>query len=201
VPTAPGFVHELKLDRYRLQAHLRGAKCRAFWHVTACSSAEGMARVWDAATGKQFAVLVADNGGYALHSAALTTTARASSQRRRAARRAFGTVRPQRRWQRCGTRVKCIPLPSLPDGRRIATTSGDSLRIRDAATAREIAVPRAHESLVSGAFQPRWVTYCHSVIGSNRTHLGRPLRNNGDAGSRSRSLCPPVARPYQAQPR
>ena len=70
-----------------------------------------------------------------------------------------------------------------PDGSRIVTASADkTARIWDAATGKEIAVLRGHES--TGDFrrlQPRRVAHRHGVMGQDRAHLGRRDRQ-GDHG-------------------
>ena len=70
-----------------------------------------------------------------------------------------------------------------PDGARIVTASGDkTARIWDAATGKEIAVLRGHESEVTfRRLQPRRRAHRHGVRGQDRAHLGRRDRQ-GDHG-------------------
>ena len=71
-----------------------------------------------------------------------------------------------------------------PDGSRIVTASWDkTARIWDAATAKEIAVLRGHDDVVSSChLQPRRVAHRHGVTGQDRPHLGCHDRK-GDRGS------------------
>ena len=62
-----------------------------------------------------------------------------------------------------------------PDGSRIVTASQDkTARVWDAATAKEIAVLRGHESYVtSAAFSPDGTRIVHGVLGQHRAGVGR----------------------------
>ena len=113
------------------------------------------ARIWDAATGKEIAVLRGheDRVNSAAFSPDGSRIVTASWTRPRAS----GTPRPARRSRSCAdTRTTVTSAAFSPDGRASSRRHEDkTARIWDAATGKEIAVLRGHEDgVTSAAFSP-----------------------------------------------
>ena len=151
------------------------------------ASQDKTARIWDAATGKQLAVLRGHEAGCGRRCS--VPTGRASSPRRRTRRRGSGTPRPGRRSRCCAaTSDKVTSAKFSPDGTRIVTGSFDkTARIWDAATAQQIAVLRGHENTVQTArLQPGRIADRHRVGRHHRAHLGCGDRGADRCSARSR---------------
>ena len=147
------------------------------------ASADKTARIWDAATAKEIAVLRGHDD--AVNSAAFSPDgSRIVTASDDKTARIWDAATAKEIAVLRGHDVDVKSAAFSPDGSRIVTASSDNTaRIWDAATAKEIAVLRGHDGCRAlRRLQPRWVAHRHGVGRYNRPHLGRPCRD--DVGKR-----------------
>jgi hypothetical protein len=144
------------------------------------ASGDQTARIWDAATAKEIAVLRGHD--WEVYSAAFSPDgSRIVTASADKTARIWDAVTAKEIAVLRGHGGSVNSAAFSPDGSRIVTASWDkTARIWDAATAKEIAVLRGHDIWVtSAAFSPE--AHRHHVSGPDRPHLGRGDRQ-GDRG-------------------
>ncbi|WP_242684326.1 TIR domain-containing protein, partial [Paraburkholderia hospita] len=119
------------------------------------ASRDGTARVWDAATGKQIALLTGHQG--AVHSAAFSPDGqRVVTASEDNTARVWDAANGKQIAQLSGHQEGVVSAAFSPDGQRVVTGSSDnSARVWDAANGKQIALLTGHQGAVrSAAFSP-----------------------------------------------